>query len=152
MKKINLKVSPLYAIYKQLFYLFLITIVIGLSLFFGAFWYVFTAIAALLGLRALYGIIYYRTILIEIFEDRIKVTKGVFSKSKSFMELYRIEDYEESQNLFMRIFNLMNVRLLTSDKSSPVLDFTGVPKSDIVEILRVWVEKERERKGVRLFE
>lgn len=45
----------------------------------------------------------------------------------------------------MRLFSLMNVRLHTSDKTSPILDFTGIPKSNIVDIIRDWVGKERKR-------
>jgi uncharacterized membrane protein YdbT with pleckstrin-like domain len=78
--------------------------------------------------------------------------EGVFSLSKNFLELYRVKDYEVSQSFFMRIFNLMNVRLHTSDKTSPILDFTGIPKSDVTEIIRNWVEIERKRKGVREFD
>tara|TARA_R110000868_G_scaffold410679_2_gene699712 strand:- start:3363 stop:3821 length:459 start_codon:yes stop_codon:yes gene_type:complete len=152
MKKINLKISPLYGLYKQLLYFFLVVLTLFVFVLFSSFWYVFLVIGIILSLRIIYGIIYFQTISIEIFEDHISVKEGVFTNSKSYLELYRITDYEISQSFFMRIFSLMTVRLHSTDKTSPILDFTGVPKSDVVDIIRTWVEAERKRKGVRLFE
>jgi uncharacterized membrane protein YdbT with pleckstrin-like domain len=152
MKKINLRVSNLYGIYKQLPYIFLILLLIAIFTFFPLYPLIFFGIGFFLLLRILYGIIFYRNIRIEIFEDRISMREGVFSLSKNFLELYRVKDYEVSQSFFMRIFNLMNVKLHTSDKTSPILDFTGIPKSDVTEIIRNWVEIERKRKGVREFD
>lgn len=152
MKKINLKVSPIYGIYKQSLYILLMLAAIALFFVFPQYGAVFLLVAALISLRVIYGIIYYRLILIEIFEDRLSVKKGVFSRSKDFMELYRIKDYAESQPFLMRVFGLMNVTLETSDKSDPVLYFKGVPQSNIVEVIRGMVEIQRKKKGVREFD
>lgn len=152
MKKINLRVSNVYGLYKQLPFIFLILLLIAIFVFFPMFPLIFMGVGFLLFLRIVYGIIYYRNIRIEVFEDRISMREGVFSFSKNFLELYRVKDYEVSQSFFMRIFSLMNVKLHTSDKTSPILSFTGIPKSDVTEKIREWVEIERKRKGVREFD
>lgn len=152
MKKIRLKVSNIYGLYKQLPYMFLMLLAIGLVAFFPSFSSIFLIIALFLLLRVAYGIIYYRMILIEIFPDRLSIKEGVFTHSKNFLELYRVKDYEVSQSFFMRIFSLMNITLHTSDKTSPILHIVGVPKSNIVEIIRDKVETQRKLKGVREFD
>lgn len=152
MKKINLKVSGLYAVYKQTLYILLFLGCVAIALFFPMYSSIILLISIFFLLRAIYGIIYYKRILFEIFEDRINVYKGVFSYKKDFLELYRVKDYEVSQSIFMQLFGLMNAVLITSDKTDPKLSMSGIPKSDIVDIIRGYVEIQRKKKGVREFD
>ncbi len=152
MKKIKLRVSTLYAVYKQTIYIFLLLACLVLALFFPIYSSVFLLIGVFFLLRITYGIIYYKRILFELYEDRLNVYKGVFSYSKDFLELYRVKDYEVSQSFFMQIFGLMNATLITSDKSDPKLKMAGIPKSDIIDIIREYVEIQRKKKGVREFD
>lgn len=152
MKKIILRVSSIYGIYKQIPYIFLMMVALSLIIFFPRFSSVFLLIACIFLLRTAYGIFYYKLILIEIFPDRLNMTKGVFTHKKSFLELYRVKDFGESQSFFMRIFGIMNITLETSDKSDPFLYLVGVPKSNIVEVIRDYVEIQRKLKGVREFD
>lgn len=152
MEKIDLKVSTAYGVYKQALYIFLMLIFLFLTAFFPLYRIIFLSVACVFLIRIIYGILYYRLILIEIFPDRLSIRKGVFTYAKSFLELYRVKDYEVKQSLFMRIFGIMAITLHTSDKTSPVLDLVGVPKSNIVDIIREYVEAQRKLKGVREFD
>ena len=168
MNSIIIKVSGLYAIYKQLGYIFLIFGLSGMFFFIDDYLNItikeylnitikdylntFLVVIFLLVLRIIYGLIYYHNIHIEVFRDRMSVTMGVFTFNKQYLELYRVKDYEVNQNFFMKIFSLMKVRLHTSDKTTPVVEFSGVPKSNVVDTIREWVEAERKRKGVREFD
>lgn len=152
MKKIILKVTSIYGLYKQTLYVFLVILLLVLSVFFKEYGNIIRLLSALVFLRVIYGIMYYRLILIEIYEDRLSLKEGVFSSSKNFIELYRVKDYAVYQSLFMRIFGIMNITLHTSDKTSPVLSINGVPKSNIVDVIRGYVEKQRKLKGVREFD
>lgn len=152
MKKINLKVALIYGIYKQVLYILLFIATIVLSFIFKEYANIIRLISLFFVFRVVYGILYYRLILIEIWEDRLSLREGVFTYSKNFVELYRVKDYSEYQSLFMRIFGVMNITLHTSDKTSPVLKLNGVPKSNIVDVIRVAVERQRKLKGVREFD
>lgn len=152
MEKIELKLSNAYAIYKQFPYIFVLLISLSLIAFFPQYSSIFLWVAGVFLLRIVYGILYFRLILIEIFPDRLSIRKGVFSYSKSFLELYRVKDYEVKQSFFMRIFGMMSITLHTSDKTSPTLDLVGIPKSDIVDVIRDYVEAQRKLKGVREFD
>lgn len=152
MKKITLKVSMIYAVYKQLPFIFL---AFCSSI---AFFY-FVDRKVLIGfllysllLRVVYGIYYYKKMSFEIYADRINVTKGVFTHDKSFLELYRIKDFKEQQSFFMKIFNLMTISLITSDKTDPIVLIEGIEKSDILTLIRYNVELQRKLKGVREFD
>lgn len=152
MEKIELKLSNAYGIYKQFPYIFILLTSLSLIAFFPQYSSIFLWVAGVFLLRILYGILYFRLILIEIFPDRLSIRKGIFSYSKNFLELYRVKDYEVKQSFFMRIFGVMSITLHTSDKTSPILDLVGIPKSNIVDIIRDYVEAQRKLKGVREFD
>jgi hypothetical protein len=52
----------------------------------------------------------------------------------------------------MRLFNIMNLQLITSDKTDPILNLKGIPKSDVFQLIRENVEEQRRIKGVREFD
>ena len=177
MEKIDLKVSTAYALYKQAPYILIIILALSLLFFFSQhniaqydifrhnifrfniaryniphYDIILLSVAGVLLLRAVYGFMYFKLIRIEVFPDRLSIRKGVFTYAKDFLELYRVKDYEVRQNLFMRLFGMMSITLHTSDKTSPVLNLVGIPKSNIVEMIRDYVEAQRALKGVREFD
>jgi hypothetical protein len=46
----------------------------------------------------------------------------------------------------------MNLQLITSDKTDPILNLKGIPKSDVFQLIRENVEEQRRIKGVREFD
>lgn len=166
MKKIILKVSTIYGIYKQTLYIFFLFLFVFISFYFlkednilskypnisKLLPLVFGSLSVIFLLRIIYGVMYHKLIGIELYEDRIILRKGVFSRKRDYLELYRVKDFNEYQSFFMRIFKIMNVTLETSDKSDPLLHLYGIPKSNILDIIRDLTEKQRKIKGVREFD
>ncbi|MCG8226367.1 PH domain-containing protein [Tenacibaculum finnmarkense] len=152
----KLKVKHLYAIYKQLFNLFVI--VISIVIFFLTplmlfeLKYIAMVLFIIFFLKSLYGYLYYRFLIYELYSDRMIFKKGVFSTKTDFLELYRIKDYKKYQSLFMRIFKMQTIILITSDKSNPIIKISGIKNDNIAEIIRLQVEKLRKIKGVREFD
>jgi uncharacterized membrane protein YdbT with pleckstrin-like domain len=89
----------------------------------------------------------------EVFEltsERLKMTKGIFSKVTETLELYRVKDIETLQPFLYRIVGLENVKVNTSDLSSPVILLDGISqKVGFADKLRNQVEIIRALKKVR---
>ena len=91
-----------------------------------------------------------RDCVYELTSERLKQTRGVFSKQTDEVELYRVKDLTVEQPLFLRLFALENVILETSDKSSPRVVIAAVPEAQqLGDIIRRQVEEIRQRKRVR---
>jgi uncharacterized membrane protein YdbT with pleckstrin-like domain len=106
----------------------------------------------LLVMRIVYGLIYFKLLKYELFKDRLVVKEGVFTNRINFLELYRVKDYSVYQSFFMKLFNMMSIQLITSDKSTPILYIKGIPKSEVFNLIREYVEDQRRLKGVREFD
>jgi len=86
----------------------------------------------------------------EVTSDRIRLTTGVLSRRMNELELYRVKDTSIDQPFFLRIFNLSNLVLKTSDASTPRLTLLAIPNAQVLrENLRGCIEKLRQKKGVR---
>jgi len=163
-KKLVLRVSFLYGLYKQSLFIFVIIILIFLSeiiikhnhllnekienIIINTL-YIFSGF---LIIRIIYGLIYFKLIKYELFRDRLVVKEGVFTNRLNFLELYRVKDYAVYQSFFMKFFSMMNIQLITSDKTTPILNIKGIPKSEVFNLIREYVEEQRRIKGVREFD
>lgn len=86
----------------------------------------------------------------ELTTERLKITEGVFSKITDTLELYRVKDLETRQPFLYRMFEVENVRLNTSDTSSPVVFIEAIPSAVALgDKIRNQVEAIRQQKGVR---
>ena len=86
----------------------------------------------------------------ELTNERLKMTEGIFSKVTETLELYRVKDIEVLQPFIYRIVGLENIKVNTSDLSSPVILIDGVPqKIGLADKLRNQVEIIRAQKNVR---
>lgn len=82
--------------------------------------------------------------------ERLRVRCGIFDKTTDEIELYRIKDFTLEEPLFLRMFSLGTIVLITSDRTHPVFAMRAIPRADVVkEHIRKMVEGERERKRVR---
>ena len=85
----------------------------------------------------------------EITNERIIQHSGVFSKTTNETELYRVKDIKLNQPLFLRIFGLSEIILVTTDKTSPSILLNGVKNgNELRNELRIAVEARRDKKGV----
>ena len=86
----------------------------------------------------------------ELTTERIKTTQGVFSKVTDTLELYRVKDIETRQPFFYRMVGVENVRLTTSDASSPSILIDAIPRAaGLADKIRNQVEIIRQQKRVR---
>lgn len=161
-KKTSIKVCFLYGLYKQSLFMFLIIGIVILSQFLQHYFFnqklksvlinSSTILNIILTFRIIYGLIYFKTLKYVLYEDRLVSKEGVLTRHLNFLELYRVKDYSVYQSFFMRIFNMMTIQLITSDRTTPILNLKGIPKSDVFNIIRAYVEEQRRIKGVREFD
>lgn len=86
----------------------------------------------------------------ELTSERLKMTQGIFSKVTETLELYRVKDIETLQPFIYRMVGLENVKVNTSDLSSPVILLDGIPQSvGFADKMRNQVEIVRTQKRVR---
>jgi len=102
---------------------------------------------------ALWRWIQRRNHVMEVTNERIRVTTGILSKRTDELELYRVRDHTFLQPFLLRLFNCGNVVLNTSDTSTPVITLPGVPADEeFRNSLRKAIEACRDRKRARVAE
>ncbi len=88
----------------------------------------------------------------EITTQRVRIERGVFSKSRQDTELYRIDDIALEQPLGMRMLGHAILVLRSTDRSTPEIRLYGVPGLPaLAEKLRECALRERERRGVKVW-
>jgi len=86
----------------------------------------------------------------ELTTERLKMTSGVFTKVTETLELYRVKDIETRQPFFSRMVGIENVKMTTTDASSPLVLIEAVPSSvGFADKLGNQVEIIRQQKRVR---
>jgi membrane protein YdbS with pleckstrin-like domain len=86
----------------------------------------------------------------ELTNERLKMTEGVFSKVTETLELYRVKDIEILQPFFSRMLGLENIKVTTSDLTTPLVFLEGIPHNvGLADKLRNAVETIRMQKNVR---
>jgi len=113
----------------------------------------FVSVFFILSFLLLLGVAGYRFLYIVFIEyvitgETISTTTGIVARRVDITELYRVKDYVVKQSVFQRLFGLMTVTLITSDITHPELNLMGIPKSNIVEIVRTLVQEARRRNRV----
>lgn len=93
------------------------------------------------GAHLLWKICYYTTVKWVISDTQIKACSGVFTRSVSYIELYRINDFAEEQGLMQQILGIKDVYIMSTDRSHPVLCIYGIPASlDIIAAVKPLVK------------
>ncbi|HSI62113.1 MAG TPA: PH domain-containing protein [Candidatus Saccharimonadia bacterium] len=91
-----------------------------------------------------------RTTYYELTSQRLRKTSGILNRTLDELELYRVKDYSVEMPLLMRMLGLGNIRLVTSDATTPVVDIPAIQGAmEVRELLRSAVQAERDRKRVR---
>jgi len=84
--------------------------------------------------------------------QRVRIERGVFSKSRQDTELYRIDDIALEQPLGMRMVGHSVLYLRSTDRTTPEIRIYGVPGlAALAEKLRECAQRERERRGVKVW-
>lgn len=88
----------------------------------------------------------------EITTQRVRIERGVLSKSRQDTELYRIDDIVLEQPLGMRMLGHAILVLRSTDRSTPEVRLYGVRGlPELADQLRDCALRERERRNVRVF-
>lgn len=82
-------------------------------------------------------------------QEQIIYTRGVFYRKKDYIELYRVNDFQEVQSLMQQVMGVKTLIILSSDKSHPKLHLLGVAgNSDLIHTVRQRVEFNKQTKRV----
>lgn len=85
----------------------------------------------------------------EIDPEKLKYSSGIILRKHEFVENYRIKDYSIERPLIYRMFDLGNLTIYTSDKTTPILHLYAIRKpEEKYQILRGLVEISRKEKRV----
>jgi uncharacterized membrane protein YdbT with pleckstrin-like domain len=91
-----------------------------------------------------------RNTVYTLTDQRLKFTRGVFSKVTEDLELYRVRDTKFQQNFFERMVGLGEIVLYTTDETSPEISLGYIRDAEAVrEKMRALVEARRDAKRVR---
>jgi uncharacterized membrane protein YdbT with pleckstrin-like domain len=86
----------------------------------------------------------------KLTNERLILTRGVLNKVTDELELYRVKDHRLEKPLFLRIFGLGNIILITSDKLNKEVRMIALKDSEkLKESLRRLVEDSRRLRNVR---
>lgn len=84
--------------------------------------------------------------------QRVRIERGVFSKSRQDTELFRIDDIALEQPLGMRMLGHAVLFLRSSDRSTPQVKLYGIPGlAGLADKLRECSLRERERRGIKVW-
>lgn len=84
--------------------------------------------------------------------QRIRIERGLLSKTKENVELFRIDHFELQKPLGMRMLGHAILHLRSSDVSFPSVILYGIPNLEaLAETLRECALRERKRRAVTTF-
>jgi hypothetical protein len=84
--------------------------------------------------------------------QRVQIERGILSKTRNNVELFRIDDYQLRRPFGMRLVGHAALVLKSSDRNTPDLVLRGIPKLDeLSETLRECGLRERERRGIKVW-
>jgi uncharacterized membrane protein YdbT with pleckstrin-like domain len=88
----------------------------------------------------------------EITSQRVKIERGILSKAKDSIELFRIDHFDLHKPLGMRLAGYCLLHLRSSDASFETVILYGIPKLEqLADTLRECSLRERTRRRVTTF-
>ncbi|MBC7787177.1 MAG: PH domain-containing protein [Methylophilaceae bacterium] len=110
------------------------------------------AVFVTLGIAYLYYWIQSVAITYEITTQRVKIERGILSKDKDSIELFRIDHFELQKPLGMRLIGQCILHLRSSDTNFPSVTLRGIPNLEsLADTLRECSLRERTRRQVTTF-
>ena len=98
----------------------------------------------------IYSYLKTRFTIFELSKDRLKLKKGILTQKIDETELYRVRDYEILKPFILRLFGLGHLKLITSDKSHPIIILYAIKNPEnVLELFRANVEQARKKTGTR---
>lgn len=91
-----------------------------------------------------------RSRVYSLTNERLLTQSGVFNKTTETLELYRVRDLQVEEPFTLRLVGLQNIRLITTDSSTPQLVLPALPAGAALrDKFRQHIEECRVRKRVR---
>lgn len=94
---------------------------------------------------------YLRSMSYTVTNQQIISSAGILSKTENFFELYRVKDFLVRRSLPEQLLGVMTITLITSDSSIKSLQLKGIPKSNLIQTIRNYVQEARETNHVYTF-
>jgi len=86
----------------------------------------------------------------ELTDERLMVSSGILVRVREELELYRVKDYRVIEPLYLRLFGLSNIELITSDRTTHIVYLKAISNGHkLADMIRDNVEKMRVSRGVR---
>ena len=105
-----------------------------------------------LGIAALCYWLASRATRFELTTQRVRIERGVLSRTRQDTELFRIDDIALTEPLGMRMVGQAILYLRSTDRTTPEIRIYGVPGIlELAEQLRTAAMHERERRGVKVW-
>lgn len=157
-ESIIVKPKPLFAVFSPIKYLIILIFILGASVFIKPYVpmeylkYFTLGASGILLVIYLLNYFFIRSIKYTITEEQIIFTRGIFTITTDFIELYRVVDSKIIRSFLLRFIGGMSYHIDTLDKSHPIFILKGIPKSQIDSYVRQLVEKARLKKRVFITE
>lgn len=89
----------------------------------------------------------------ELTTERLRMRRGIFSRTTDEIELYRVKDYVLREPLSLRLWGVGDIALTTTDDANPSVLLRAVHQPEALrDQIRKHVEVRREVKRVRITE
>jgi uncharacterized membrane protein YdbT with pleckstrin-like domain len=89
----------------------------------------------------------------ELTTERLRMRRGIFSRTTDEIELYRVKDYVLREPLSLRLWGVGDIALTTTDDANPTVLLRAVHQPEgLRDQIRKHVEARREVKRVRITE
>ncbi len=113
---------------------------------------VFFCVALALGFKVYYRLVYLRGMHYTITGEQLVYEHGVFTRSRDYIELYRIVDFDEKRSFLQLILGLKTIVVHSGDRTMPKLRIIGIHEAaDVVGCLRERVSYNRQRMNIHEF-
>ena len=85
-----------------------------------------------------------RSMKYKLTTERLITSTGVLNVTEDELELYRVHDARVSYPLFLRLFGLGNIEIVTTDHTTSWIQIRAIPDAkEVREAVRTHVEKRR---------
>ena len=107
---------------------------------------VLLGLGLLLALKVCYSLVFLRKMVYTITGEQLVYEHGVFTRSRDYIELYRVVDFDE------KLLGLKTIIVHSGDRTMPKLKIIGIrEKADVVGCLRERVSYNRKRMNIHEF-
>ena len=113
---------------------------------------VLLGLGLLLALKVCYSLLFLKKMVYTITGEQLVYEHGVFTRSRDYIELYRVVDFDEKRSFLQLLLGLKTIIVHSGDRTMPKLKIIGVrEKADVVGCLRERVSYNRKRMNIHEF-